>query len=122
MCFTRKNTALLIYCVFCERLSCWSLIHTMEYKNIMSMEFPMSENILLDTLIILISAILAKIEGFYFSYFAEKIRHKTSISKNAQWCQLCTLQNLILHGLMISNQSKTIVGPLTHGYLKLLPD
>ena len=23
---------------------------------------------------------------------------------------------------MISNQSKTIVGPLTHGYLKLLPD
>ena len=94
----------------------------MEYKNIMSMEFPMSENILLDTLIILISAILAKIEGFYFSYFAEKMRHKTSISKNAQWCQLGTLQILILHGLMISNQSKTIVGPLTHGYLKLLPD
>ena len=42
--------------------------------------------------------------------------------KNAQGCQLGTLQILILHGLMISNQSKTIVGPLTHGYLKLLPD
>ena len=30
------------------------------------------------------------------------------------------LQILIIHGLMISNQSITIVGP--HGYLKLLPD
>ena len=64
--FTRKNTALLIYGVFWERFSCWSLIHTLDYKNIMSMAFPMSENILLDTLIIIISAILAEIEGLYF--------------------------------------------------------
>ena len=57
-----KNIALLIYCVFWERFSCWSLIHTLDYKNIMSMAFPMSEDILLDTLIIIISAILAEIE------------------------------------------------------------
>ena len=29
---------------------------------------------------------------------------------------------MILHGLMISNQSKPIVGPSLQGYLKLLPD
>ena len=34
---------------------------------------------------------------------------------NAQGCQLGTLQILILHGLMISNQSKPIVGPLLQG-------
>ena len=70
--FTRKNTALLIYCVFWERFSCWSLIHTLDYKNIMSMAFPMSGNILLDTLIIIILAILAEIEGFYFFIFCWK--------------------------------------------------
>ena len=45
------------------------MIHTLAYKNIISMAFPMSENILLNTLIIIISAIVAEIEGFYFFIF-----------------------------------------------------
>ena len=56
------NTALifLIYCLFWERFSCWSL----DNKNNMSVAFPMSESIGLDTLIIIVSAILAEIQGF----------------------------------------------------------
>ena len=63
---------------------------------------------------------------FRFSYFVGKTSTRYHINhqflKNAQGCQLGTLQILILQGLMISNQSKPIVGPLLQGYLKLLPD
>ena len=87
------------------------------------MAFPMSENIGLDTLLIIISAILGGDAGILvFHILMKKTITKHQFLKNAQGCQLGTLQILILHGLMISNQSKTIVGSLTHGYLKLLPD
>ena len=40
------------------------MIHTLDHKNNASIGFPMSENLGIDTLIILIPAILAKIQGF----------------------------------------------------------
>ena len=38
--------------------------------------------------------------------------------QNAQGCQLGTLQILIVHGLVVSNPLKTIVGPLLQGWAK----
>ena len=80
----------------------------------------MSGNLGLDTLILIIPAILAKIQGFFSSHLGEKglpsgyhINHQ--FLKNAQGCQLGTLHILIVHSLMTSNQSKPIVGPLRQG-------
>ena len=56
-------------------------------------------------------------EILVFHILLKKGITKHQFLKNAQVYQLGTLQILILHGLMISNQSKTIVGPLTRGYL-----
>ena len=102
------------------------MIHTLDHKKNASMGFPLTENLGIDTLVIIILAILEKIQGFRFSYIARKRCTRYHLNhqflKNAQGCQLGTLQILILHGLMISNQSKPIVGPLLQGYLKLLPD
>ena len=57
--------------------------------------------------------------------------HKSNLSKkgvsgkmkplflqNAQGCQLGTLQIPILHGLVVSNPLKTIVGPSLQGWIK----
>ena len=76
----------------------------------------------LDTLIIIISVILMEIQGVFHILLEIGVTRHQFLRKKTQGCQLGTLQILILHGLMISNQSKTIVRPLTHGYLKLLPD
>ena len=46
------------------RCSCWCMIHTQDHKNNVSIAFPMSENLGIDTFIIIIPAILAKIQGF----------------------------------------------------------
>ena len=59
------------------------MIHTLDHKNNVSMAFPMSENIGIYTLIIIIPAILPKIQGFYFSYFAGK--RCTRYHKNHQF-------------------------------------
>ena len=98
---------------------CWSMIHILDHQNNVSIAFSMSGTLGLNTLIIIIPAILAKIQGFWFFTFRWKRASEYHIShqflKNAQGCQLGTLQILILHGLMISNRSKPIVGPLLQG-------
>ena len=43
---------------------CWSMIHILDHQNNVSIAFPMSENLGIDTFIIIIPAILAKIQGF----------------------------------------------------------
>ena len=95
------------------------MIHMLDNQNNVSIAFFMSGNLGLDTLILIIPAILAKIEGYWFFKFRRKRASEYHINhqflKNAQGCQLGTLQILILHGLMISNQSKPIVGPLLQG-------
>ena len=98
---------------------CWNMIHILDHQNNVSIAFSMSGNLGLDTLILIIPAILAKIQGYWFFTFRWKRASDYHINhqflKNAQGLQLGTLQILILHGLMISNQSKPIVGPLLQG-------
>ena len=43
---------------------CWSMIHILDHQNNVSIAFPISENLGIDTFIIIIPAILAKIQGF----------------------------------------------------------
>ena len=61
------------------------MIHTLDHKNNASIGFPTSENLGIDTLIILIPAILAKIQGFEIFIFSLKkvypVPHKSSISE-----------------------------------------
>ena len=77
------------------------------------MGFPISENLGIDTLMIIIPVYWRRYRDFRFSYLAGKrctrYRINHQFLKNAQGCQLGTLQILILHGLMISNQPKPIV-------------
>ena len=40
------------------------MIHILDHQNNVSIAFPMSENLGIDTFIIIIPAILAKIQGF----------------------------------------------------------
>ena len=98
---------------------CWSIIHILDHQNNVFIAFPMSENLGFDTLILIIPAILANIQGFWFFTFrwnrASEYHINHQFLKNAHGCQLGTPQILILHGLMISNQSKPIVGPLLQG-------
>ena len=97
---------------------CWSMIYIPDHQNNESIEFAMSEHLGLDTLILNLPVKLTQIPGFCSSYLAEKtsgnhINHP--FLKNAQGCQLGTLQILILRGLITSNQLKPIVGPLLQG-------
>ena len=48
---------------------CWSMIHILDHQNNVSIAFSMSGNLGLDTLILIIPAILAKIQGFWFFTF-----------------------------------------------------
>ena len=107
----------------------WSMIHILNHQYNVSIPLPVYGNLGLDTLILIIPAILAKIQGFCFFAFRRKRASGHHINqqflKKAQGCQLgtlkeniVTLQILILNGLMISNQSKPIEGPLLQGYTK----
>ena len=61
------------------------MIHTLDHKNNASMGFPMSENLGIYSLIIIIPAILAKIHRFQIFIFCWKneypVPHKSSISE-----------------------------------------
>ena len=48
---------------------CWSMIHILDHQNNVSIAFSMSGTLGLNTLIIIIPAILAKIQGFWFFTF-----------------------------------------------------